>query len=185
MTQSNTTSICLRCKAVLRAWLFPLGVAGLYGVGFVFAPESTEKAGRVSVLMFRQLGLSICLVLVMMVVLNRFLSPAMVTRFLGQGSGLKSVLLSSLAGVLSLGPVYAWHPLLKSIRDKGASEFHIANFICCRSVKPVLLPVLAVYFGWRFVVCFVLVSLAGALIVAFIVNLSSHDSHKQKNDSEE
>jgi len=177
MSQGRDSSVCLRLMALIRPWLFPLGIAGLYGLGIIFAPESTERALHMSGSMFRQLALPICLALIMMVVLNRFLSPEVVTLFLGRSAGIKGVFLSSLAGVLSMGPVYVWYPLLKTLKDKGASEFHIANFIGNRSVKPVLLPVLVIYWGWYFTSLFVLVSLVGALIVACIVSMSCSDSN--------
>ena len=168
-------------RALARPWLFPLGVVGMYGLGIGLAPESTYRALQMSGSMFWQLALPICLALIMMVVLNRFLSPAVVTLFLGRNAGLKGIFLSSLAGILSMGPVYAWYPLLKNLRDKGATDFHLANFIGNRSVKPVLLPVLIVYWGWYFTSLFVLVSLAGALIAACIVSLFCSNFQRPKS----
>lgn len=162
---------------LLRPWLFPLSIAGLYVLGFVFAPESTDRGLRLSGSMFRQLVLPVCLAFVMMVVLNHYLSPATITRFLGKSAGLKGVFLSSLTGMLSMGPVYAWYPLLKTLRSKGASTFHLVNFMGSRSVKPVLLPVLVAYWGWRFSTLFVVVSFIGALLVAGITNVLSPDPY--------
>jgi len=182
MSRGVDSSTLSRFTGFARPWSFPLAVAGLYGLGIVFAPEGTDRALLMSGSMFRQVALPICLALVMMVVLNRFLSPVMVTRFLGRRAGLKGVFFSSLAGILSMGPVYAWYPLFKTLREKGASEFHIANFMASRSVKPVLLPVLVSYFGWSFSVLFVLVNIAGALIVACIVSLACSGFSGSGND---
>lgn len=180
MNQGNGFSIFLRLMTLIRLWLFPLGVISLYGLGIVFVPESTNRALHMSGSMFWQLAWPICLALIMMVVLNRFLSPAVVTRFLGQNTGIKGVFLSSLAGILSMGPVYAWYPLLKNLKDKGASQFHVANFIGNRSIKPVLLPVLVISWGGYFTALFVLANLIGALIVACIVSLSCTDSQNRR-----
>jgi uncharacterized membrane protein YraQ (UPF0718 family) len=166
----------------VRPWLFPLGVACFYGLGQVFAPENTGRAVQACVSMFRQLALPVCLALVMMVVFNRFLSPATVTRFLGQRAGWKGVVFSSLGGILSMGPVYAWYPLFKTLREKGASVFHVANFIGCRSIKPVLLPVMVAYFGWGFTSAFVVMSLAGALITAGVVSVLCSFSYGGRGD---
>ena len=182
MSQKSDSPVYLHFMALARPWLFPLGVVGLYGLGIAFAPDSTYRALHMSSSMFLQLALPICLALIMMVVLNRFLSPAVVTLFLGRNAGIKGVFLSSLAGILSMGPVYAWYPLLKNLRDKGATDFHLANFIGNRSVKPVLLPVLIIYWGWYFTSLFVLVSLVGALIVACIVSIFCSNSHCPKSD---
>ncbi len=178
MSQGSASSIHSRFMALARPWLFPLGVAGLYGAGLLFAPEHTVRALDISGSTFRHFVAPIGLALVMMVVLNRFLSPALVARFLGRSAGMKGVLFSSLAGILSMGSIYAWFPLFKTLREKGASEFHVANFMASRSVKPVLLPVLVMCFGWRFAAVFVLVNLVGALVVASVVSLACSGSSR-------
>ncbi len=171
MSKGDGSSTLFRFTAFAKPWLFPLAVAALYGLGFLLAPAAAGRALHISGSMFHQIALPICLALIVMVLLNRFLSPATVTHFLGRKSGLKSVLFSSLAGIISMGPIYAWYPLFKSLKEKGASDFHVANFIASRSVKPVLFPVLVAYFGWSFSALFVLLSIICALIVACIVSL--------------
>ncbi len=168
---SKATFLLSRIWSRVSAWAFPLAVVGLYGVGWVLAPENTQRAIHICVSLFYQLALPISLALVMMVVFNKVLSPALVTRFLGHSSGFKGVVLSSLAGVLSMGPIYAWYPLFTSLKEKGASPFHIANFMGCRSIKPVLLPVLVAYFGWEFTAVFVLMCFGIALVVAGVVGV--------------
>ncbi|MCD4741430.1 MAG: hypothetical protein K8R67_02955 [Desulfobacteraceae bacterium] len=175
MSRAKNSSSHMRFITLLRPWLFPLGVIILYGLGLMFAPENTHKALSISGSIFKKLALPICFAIIVMVLFNRFLSPATITNFLGKNAGIKGVVLSSLAGVLSMGPVYAWYPLLKTLIDKGASKFHVANFIGSRSIKPFLLPVLVAYWGWRFALLFILMSLAGSLIVAFIVSVCCSD----------
>jgi uncharacterized membrane protein YraQ (UPF0718 family) len=68
-----------------------------------------------------------------------------------------------------MGPIYAWLPFLKALREKGASDFHLANFLSNRAVKPVFLPLLIVYFGWRFSLIFISLNMVGALFVALLV----------------
>lgn len=165
---------------LVRPWLFPLAMAGLYGIGWFLSPEKTGQAMNASLSIFRQLALPLCLAIVIMAAFNLVLSPAQITRFLGRGAGLKGLLFSTLAGVLSMGPIYAWYPLFKNLKDKGASTLLIANFIGCRSVKLALVPVLISSFGWRYAAIFVALNLAGALVVAVITeaacpNQRQHD----------
>lgn len=180
MSQDRTTASLLPSMTAVRPWLFPFCVSCLYGLGFLWAPESTDRALHLCGAMFRQLALPMLFAIVMMVVLNQFLSPAVVARFLGRSTGAKGLALSSLAGILSMGPIYAWYPLFKTLREKGASVFHVANFIGCRSIKPVLLPIMVGYFGWQFTALFVLMSLTIALIVACVVSMAcSPDEPKE------
>ncbi|MCK5312077.1 MAG: hypothetical protein KAJ62_08205 [Desulfobacteraceae bacterium] len=175
MSRERVSSSYRHFLTLVKPWLLLITVILLYGLGLMFAPEKTYKALCISGSIFKQLALPICFAIIMMVLFNRFLSPATITNLLGRNAGIKGVLLSSSAGILSMGPIYAWYPLLKTFIDKGASKFHVANFIGSRSIKPFLLPVLIAYWGWQFTVLFVLMSLAVSLIVACIVSLSSSD----------
>lgn len=169
---TDKAPFCKQCMKYVRPWLFPLGVGCIYGLGFFVAPEKISASATMCVSICRQLALPISLALVVMVVFNRFLSPALVTRFLGRSAGMKGLIFSSLAGILSMGPIYAWYPLFKNLRDKGASVFHVANFMGCRAIKPVLLPVMVAYFGWGFTLLFMGMSLVGALSVAAVVSVA-------------
>lgn len=150
-------------------WLFPISMIAVYMAIFFVAPEGTVHALMASGNILKQMALPLLFAFVMMIVLNLFITPAHVSQFLGSRAGIKGVLLSSIAGTLSMGPVYAWLPFLVAIRDKGASDFHLANFLSSRAVKPVLLPLMIGYFGWRFSLIFTVLNLAGALFVAAAV----------------
>jgi uncharacterized membrane protein YraQ (UPF0718 family) len=152
-----------------RQWLFPISMVVVYMALYFIAPGSTVKALMASGTVLKQMALPLLLAFLMMVVLNLFVRPAQVSRFLGGRSGIKGVLLSSVAGIISMGPVYAWLPFLTAIRDKGASDFHVANFLSSRAVKPVLLPLMIGYFGWRFSLIFIVLNMVGAWFVAAVV----------------
>jgi len=68
-----------------------------------------------------------------------------------------------------MGPIFAWYPLLKTLKEKGASDFHIANFLANRSVKPVLPPLMVANFGWRFSLVFTVGCMACAWLTATAV----------------
>jgi uncharacterized membrane protein YraQ (UPF0718 family) len=150
-------------------WLFPIGMIAVYMAIYLVAPDGIVKALMASGNVLRQMALPLLFAFVMMIVLNLLVSPSHVSRFLGRRAGIKGVLLSSVAGVLSMGPVYAWLPFLADIREKGASDFHLANYLSNRAVKPVLLPLMIAYFGWRFSLILTLLNMVGALFVAVAV----------------
>lgn len=150
-------------------WLFPISMGAVYLVSYFLAPDPTAKALMASGNILQQMALPLLLAFVMMIVLNRFISPAHVSRFLGSRAGIKGVFFSSVAGILSMGPVYAWLPFLAAIQEKSASDFHLANFLSSRAVKPVLLPLMVGYFGWRFSLILTILNLVGAVFVAAAV----------------
>lgn len=158
-----------------RSWLFPLSVVVIYLVLYPVAPDRTVHALIDSAHVVGQIALPLSLAFVMMVILNWYISPAQVTRYLGNRVGIKGVFLSSIAGLISMGPVIAWLPFLSAIREKGSSDFHLANFLTSRAVKPVLLPVMIGYFGWRFSTVLTLINMLGALLVAAVVAFLCRD----------
>ncbi|MGC9316450.1 MAG: permease [Armatimonadota bacterium] len=154
-----------------RMAVFPLAVLILYAVLYLIMPDRTLRALMASAQILIQVALPLCVAFVLMVLLNLFVKPAHVSRFLGSGAGLKGVGISTLAGMISTGPIYAWYPLLKDLRERGASDFHIANFLGNRAVKPFLLPVMVFYFGWGYTAVLNLLLIFGAILIAAIVSL--------------
>lgn len=158
-------------KRFLRRWGFLLAVGILYIILIIIAPDSALTALRRSGGILIQVIPPLSIAFILMWLLNLFVKPMYISRFLGQKAGIKGVLLSTLAGIISMGPIYIWYPLLKDLREKGASDFHLANFLSNRAVKPFLLPLMIFYFGWKFSLAFNLFLILNALLVATIVNL--------------
>ena len=151
--------------------LFPAAVLAVYLILLVVVPEkgslAFESCGRI----LRALVVPLCLVFAVMVVFNLFLKPAQIVRLLGRGSGLKGLLLSVGAGIVSMGPIYAWYPLLKDLKEKGAANSLVAVFLYNRAVKPFLLPVMIAYFGWLFVVLLTILTVLASVGVGYVVGV--------------
>ena len=158
-------------RSHLRSWIFPVCVTGIYLVLLFVTPDRAwdglQAAGRV----LMQVAVPLLLAFGMMVLLNLFISPVHVSNFLGNGAGVRGVLFSAVAGIISMGPIFAWYPFLESLRKKGASDFHLANFLSHRAVKPALWPIMMIYFGWRFSLIFIAVCILSALVTATAVDL--------------
>jgi uncharacterized membrane protein YraQ (UPF0718 family) len=148
---------------------FPLAVLGLYIVLWCVAPEKTIVAVQGSMSIFSHVLLPICLVFLLMIGLNLILKPTNVVRFLGKGTPVKMEMFAAVAGILSAGPIYAWYPILKDLREKGAKHSLLAVFLVNRAVKPFLLPVMISIFGWVYVALLTMFIMAGSLFVGIIV----------------
>ncbi|MGM0489612.1 MAG: hypothetical protein ACQESR_22985 [Planctomycetota bacterium] len=72
-----------------------------------------------------------------------------------------------------MGPIHAWYPFLNELREKGVSDFHLANFLGCRAVKIPLLPLMAAYFGWLFTLVISAMMVLDAAIVTMAVRAGS------------
>ncbi|MGM0381827.1 MAG: permease, partial [bacterium] len=80
---------------------------------------------------------------------------------------------AAVSGIISMGPIYAWYPLLASLRKKEVPDFHLATFLGCRAVKVPLLPVMAAYFGWAFTVVLTGALLLNAFLTGLVVEIFS------------
>ena len=152
-----------------RTFLFPVGILVIYAILFLADPEKAGQAIKGSGNVLLNMLVPLILVFFIMLLINLFLKPAAVAKFLGKGSGIKGIVLAAVAGIISTGPIYAWYPLLKDLREKGAGESSIAIFLYNRAVKPFLLPVMIGYFGWLYVVILTILTVLASVVVGFFL----------------
>ncbi len=152
---------------------FPFVVALIYGAIAVVRPELALAALKTSGSVLLQIIPALVAAFAMMVGLNLLVTRAHIKRFLGKGTSVKGALLSAAAGILSMGSIFAWYPLLKDLRERGVSDFHLANFLGCRAVKIPLLPVMAAYFGWAFALILTALMIVEAVFTGLAVSLVS------------
>jgi uncharacterized membrane protein YraQ (UPF0718 family) len=151
--------------------LFPIIMLAVYGILFIVIPDNALLAFKSSANIFLNMLIPLGMIFVLMLLINLFVKPARVVKFLGKGSGIKGIILSAAAGIISTGPIYVWYPLLKDLREKGARDSSIAIFLYNRAVKPFLLPVMIAYFGWLYVVVLTLLTVLGSIAVGYSLNI--------------
>ncbi|MCD6399588.1 permease [candidate division WOR-3 bacterium] len=104
---------------------------------------------------------------------NLFLKPKTIIKYLGRGSGIRGWIISLVAGIISMGSIYLWYPMLSDLREKGMSEGLIAVFLYSRAVKIPILPVMIYYFGWAFVVLMTFFMVLFSIFLGIIMDRSS------------
>lgn len=120
--------ITIKQCSELKSLIFLSCVMVIYGILFVFSPTKAVKALTSSAGILLILLFPLSAVFILMFLLNLFLRPAHIARFLGSRSGARGFALSAVAGIISMGPIYAWYPLLKELKKKGAVNSLIAVF---------------------------------------------------------
>ena len=151
-------------------FFFPATLVVIYVILFVMLPDKASLALRNSSRVFLNILVPLCLVFILMLILNLFLKPGHIVRFVGKEAGIKGTLLSIIAGIISMGPIYAWYPLLKDLREKGAATSLIAIFLGNRAIKPFLLPLMISYFGWAYVLILTILTCFGSFAAGYIVS---------------
>ena len=156
---------------IMRMLIFPASVLAIYGILFIFMPDKILLALGKSGSIFISIIAPLSMVFLLMLALNLLLKPAQIVRFLGKGAGIKGLVLSATAGIISVGPIYAWYPLLKDLREKGAENSNLAIFLGNRAVKPFLLPIMISYFGWIYVLILTIFTILASIIAGYSIGV--------------
>jgi uncharacterized membrane protein YraQ (UPF0718 family) len=130
---------------------FLVAVILLYFVLFLFTPEGVQRSLWASGSLLIKIIPVFLLVILFMAVIHYFFTPKTISKYVGKESGIRGWILAIGTGILSHGPIYAWYPALKELRQHGMRSSLIAAFLYNRAIKIPLLPVMVYYFGIQFV----------------------------------
>jgi len=142
-----------------------IGYVILYFVNYQLFLKSFNRFIELS----KQITPFLIIVFIIMFLNFLFIKPATIKKHLGEQSGFMGYVYAIVAGIISVGSVYMWYPLLKDLRDSGMSNKLVAVFIYNRSVKLHLLPVMILYFGLGFTITLTIVSILFSLVIAFLI----------------
>ena len=163
-----------RSKNLIYSFYFLGIVIILYLTLAFFNSEKIHRSLHASFDIIIQIIPILILVIFIMGIVNYFLKPKKVSKYLGVKSGVKGWFLAISMGILSHGPIYIWYPLLKDLRDHGMRLGLIAAFLYNRAMKIPLLPVMIFYFGIGFVIIlsiyFMIASIFEGKIIEMIYN---------------
>lgn len=131
-------------------WIFLGLVLVLFLIVSFIYPNKMEPI----LLMFKNLMLQILTILVLVYVImlltNYFVDNNKLKKYMGDDAGIKGLMISIISGILSVGPVYIWYPLMKDLQSKGVKNKYLAIFLYNRGIKIQWLPMLILYFGWKY-----------------------------------
>jgi uncharacterized membrane protein YraQ (UPF0718 family) len=150
---------------------FLAAVILLYLVLFLFVPEKIQKSLWASGNLLLKIIPVFVLVILFMALIQYFFTPKTISRYVGKESGLKGWILAILTGILSHGPIYAWYPALKELRQHGMRSGLVAVFLYNRAIKIPLLPVMVYYFGIQFVVILLVSMIIASVIEGKIIEI--------------
>ena len=155
-----------------------MAVLAVYLLVWIQSPDKALSALRAGLSLGRHILPSLGLVFVLMVALNLFFKPLRLTGMARKGSPFARMVFAAGAGILSSGPIFAWYPILKDLREKGVAQVLLAVFLINRAVKPFLLPIMVAMFGWPYVFGLLILTVAGSFALGWTVSLMAGPSLK-------
>ncbi len=145
----------------------------IYALVYFFNKNIFMKISDQFLKLLLQIFPFLIIVFVLMFLTNLWLKPDIIKKYLGENSGAKGMALASLAGILSVGSVYMWYPLIKDLKVNGMSNKLISVFIYNRAVKLHLLPLMVLYFGITFTIILTVLTIIFSFIIGEIVEVFS------------
>lgn len=158
---------------------FLIFVILLYISLFLFHPEKTQQALGASLDLFIKIVPIIFLIILFMGIMNYFVKPKTILKYVGKSSGAKGWTLAIFAGILSHGSIYVWYPLLGDLLRQGMRNGLIGVFLYNRAVKIPLLPLMVCYFGVLFVVVLLIYMIIASIAEGKIIEMLMKKSRIQ------
>lgn len=156
---------------LIKRYLFFILMLALTGVLLLLRFETGINAVNITLNSFKEMLLIIPPIFVLLGLLDVWVPRETMVKYLGEGSGLKGILIAILIGSAAAGPLYAAFPVALVLMKKGAKFTNILLFIGAWSTTkiPMLLFELSAL-GAKFMLTRLVVSMIGIFIISFIVD---------------
>jgi uncharacterized membrane protein YraQ (UPF0718 family) len=181
---AETSGSARRFVKASSGWVLLAAVAGLYGIAALFDPVAVGDVLATFVSLVLRIVPVLVLVFGFLFLANLFLQRKWLVRHLGTASGPRGWALTVVCGILSVGPLYAWYPLLGDLKEKGVSGALIATFLYSRALKLPLLPLMVHYFGAAYTValsvCIIAFSVLSGLLMKWFAGIDGSRSEEDK-----
>ena len=141
----------------------------LFTWAFITSPELAVKA--------LQSGLKTCMGVLPILtavfgaigLFNVLVDRKKVADALGENSGIKAMVLASLAGTILVGPVYVVFPLMKAVREHGARWAVVGAVLAAWAVKIPMVPMEIGMLGVKFSAARVVLVAVAAIPIGFLL----------------
>ncbi len=151
------------------SWYFLLLVVLAYVVLFFISIDAFFQASNSFLNILKTILPVFFVAFVLMTLMNYFITREMIAKHLGNKSW-KGWFFAIVSGIISMGPIYMWYPLLDDAREKGVSNGIISCFLYNRAIKLPLLPIILIYFSIEYVFILVFVMIFVSVIQGIFIN---------------
>ena len=148
---------------------FLLGVIAIYVILAFFKTDALMPSLNFFLKIIIKIIPIFILVFIIMIIINRFTSAKKLMKYFGKKAGSKAWVAAIITGIISSGPIYLWHPLLKDLKSQGVRNGLIVTFLYNRAVKIPLLTLMIFYFGLIYTVVLTLIMILTSILQGVIV----------------
>ena len=171
-----------RIKKIGGAWFFLIIMIIIYLTVWLFSSDLVVQTIRIFWQLFLKMVPVLAVVFLTIYLINWLLKPEKVKKHLGEDAGIKGLLFVIFGGIISVGSIYLWYPLLAELRQHGMSNKLIAVFLYNRAIKIPLLPMLLFYFDLKFTITLTVLIILFSLLVGWTVDKISAFEKKERTN---
>lgn len=155
---------------VLKRYRFVIGIAIVLGIFTVFVPDIGRKTIDNTLAQLIQMLFIIPPVFILLGLLDVWVPREIMTKFMGDKSGIKGIVLSFLLGSMAAGPLYGAFPVAAIFMKKGARFSNVLIFLGAWSTTKIpLLMFEYASLGWKFATTRLIVDIFGIYIIARLI----------------
>jgi uncharacterized membrane protein YraQ (UPF0718 family) len=158
---------------LIKRYRFFLVTIGIIGIITLINRSIGLKAIGVAGYSFKEMALVIPPVFILLGLLDVWVPRETMVKYMGEGSGIKGVILSIILGSAAAGPLYGAFPVAAVFMKKGAKFSNILIFIGAWSTTKIPMFLFEISaLGARFAVTRLVVDIPGIIIIAYIFSLN-------------
>jgi uncharacterized membrane protein YraQ (UPF0718 family) len=139
-------------KMIKDALVYIIVTLAIWGIMVIISPAKGLIVGEIAFDTWIKSIKIIIGVLLIVGWIQVWVGPQTMSKFLGKRAGWKGLALASTVPIFMGGSLFIIFPLLKTLRDKGASIACIMAFVTAWGGKAPLLPLEIEFLGWKFAV---------------------------------
>ena len=137
----------------------------------IFNQELGSKAFNITLNSIFEMLLVIPPIFILLGLLDVWVPREMIVKYMGEGSGIKGILLSIFIGSAAAGPLYGAFPVAAVFMKKGVTLMNILIFIGAWSTTKIPMFLFEISaLGERFAISRLLIDIPGIIVIAFILS---------------
>lgn len=158
-------------KEILKRYRAFIVTAVAIGVLTLINSQIGLKALSISADSFKEMLLVIPPIFVLLGLLDVWVPREMMIKFMGEGSGIKGIILSILIGSAAAGPLYGAFPVAAVFMKKGVKFNNILIFIGAWSTTKIPMFLFEITsLGAKFAFTRLAIDIPGIIIIAFVLS---------------
>lgn len=157
-------------KKLLTRYKYFIGTIIAVSILTIFNYKLGMESFSIAAYSFKEMALVIPPVFILLGLLDVWVPREMMMKYMGEGSGIKGVILAMLIGSAAAGPLYGAFPVAAVFMKKGVKFSNVLIFIGAWSTTKIPMFLFEVSaLGSKFAITRLLINIPGIIIIAFLL----------------